>query len=1002
MSQDPPEARDPSPPAPKASQDNNSKEKYFKAIGEGDLSDDLARTTLELYRAGYNVVLVGPNKKPLSRWSPRERIPLEELERLLGRASGVAIVGGRAGYWGDVAYVMLIDIDDPSILDRAPKLRELVESTVSWKTGPRCPRCYNKHLTVIEHGMRFKCSGEHGGKRVGCGLAFTVEEAARGLGAVVLADIDAVDKLLKGGTVRLGPVELLINNYQLIPPSLHPTGVRYEWIRKPNLSLPNHGLASVGEEFLKELLKELRRISGRSEAEAEREANTKVRTQHGAPPAKLRELSDSDILEIKEALAEAYKPGVRQFIWLFLSGWAAKAGISPVSIAKVLKILYESSGDADSLKTRASAIVYSYKKAGVDLEPYARELEELLGVKPYGLEGEIREEEVKGKSGLQEVLESVVGKERALEIIRLITDRLGVASPYRDSIVEILDYEKRLFAVADLGNLTVVRARGEDNRLKYKERVAIGAPTEVVVYVNPVGGITKYQVRWETATRPKPLIIGPASVEEILGRLRAEGLVVNSRLAGDILNAVIEGFIRRKKAVIKHEFEAPGFYWVKDEEGERIVAVNYEVEEPKLGELREVLVFLDVLAREWFGRVQDRFATAIKWWLLAPFNYVIKQMSNGNNYIQALYQYGPPNTRKSTINMIGMSLWGFRYPEVTNRDGEVPGHALDSSPRMEFWLSRGTFPVSVKEPRAVFEDANLVELLKSAIEGLIARGKYRAGGYILSLALAPLSFTSNSYVPRDVALVGKRLHVITYSASEALNPENEEDRVLIKRFEGEVLPRLSILKAVGQYVASRVIENPGLLREVSWVNSTWLDLAEKLLGEAFVKAGLERAGWLDLRSTTESITEVHEDLRESIRMFMLEEINNAWSKHVGRVTVERPTSTGNEYDVLQRYEVELESRLRILLDNQWIPWMFKRVEDGVEVVYITTGVLDKLRERRLLHSIDDLKSLAELLGFEYRPRHSIRLGNAITSRSVIKVALQMLVKFLLLEGPSET
>jgi hypothetical protein len=244
---------------------------------------------------------------------------------------------------------------------------------------------------------------------------------------------------------------------------------------------------------------------------------------------------------------------------------------------------------------------------------------------------------------------------------------------------------------------------------------------------------------------------------------------------------------------------------------------------------------------------------------------------------------------------------------------------------MEFWLSRGTFPVSVKEPRPLFEDANMVEMLKSAVEGLIARGKYRAGGYILSPALAPLSFTSNSYVPRDVALVGKRLYVVTYSASEALNPEKEEDRVLMKRFESEVLPRLSVLKAVGQYVASRVIENPSLLREVSWVNNTWLELAEKLLGEAFVKAGLEEPEWLKLRSTTESITEVHEDLRETIRMFMLEEINDAWSRHVGRVTVERPTSTGYEYDTLQRYEVELENRLRILLDNQWIPWMFKRV-----------------------------------------------------------------------------
>jgi hypothetical protein len=1002
MSQDLPKGRDPSSPAPKTPQGNSSKKKYFKAIGEGGLSDDLAKTALELYKAGYNVVLVDPDKKPLSRWSPRERISLEELERLLGRATGVAIIGGRAGYWGDVAYVMLIDIDDPSILDRAPKLRELVESTVSWRTGPRCSSCYNKHITVTEYGKRFKCSGEHGGKRVGCGLEFTVEEAARGLGAVVLADIDAVDKLLKGGSVRLGPVELLINNYQLIPPSLHPTGVRYEWIREPDLSLPNHGLASVGEEFLKKLLEELRRISRGSEAKAEREANAKAGAQRGAPPNKLRELSDSDILEIKEALVEAYKPGVRQFIWLFLSGWAAKAGISPVSVAKILKMLYESCNDTDSLKTRASAIVYSYKKAGINLESYARQLEELLGVRPYGLESEVKEEEVKGVSGLQEVLESVVGEERALEIVRLIADKLGVASPYRDSIVEILDYEKRLFAVADLRNLAVVRARGENNGLRYKERVIIGAPTEVVVYVNPVGGITKYQVKWETATRPKPLIIGPASIDEILGRLRAEGSVVNSRLAGDILNAVIEGFIRRKKAVIKHEFEAPGFYWVKDEEGERIVAVNYEVEEPKLGELREALVFLDVLTREWFGRVQDRFVTVIKWWILAPFNYAIKQMSNSNSYIQALYQYGPPNTRKSTINMIGTSLWGFRYPEVTNRDGEVPGHALDSPPRMEFWLSRGTFPVSVKEPRPVFEDANMVEMLKSAIEGLIARGKYKAGGYVLSPALAPLSFTSNSYVPRDVALVGKRLYVITYFASEALNPEKEGDRVLMKRFESEVLPRLSVLKAVGQYVVSRVIENPGLLRGVSWVNNTWLELAEKLLGEAFVKAGLGEPEWLKLRSTTESITEVHEDLRETIRMFMLEEVNDAWSKHVGRVTVERPTSTGSEYDTLRRYEVELENRLRILLDNQWIPWMFKRVEDGVEVVYITTGVLDKLRERRRLHSIDDLRSLAELLGFEYKPRHPIRLRDAVTSRSVIRVSLQTLVKFLLLEEPSET
>jgi hypothetical protein len=35
---------------------------------------------------------------------------------------------------------------------------------------------------------------------------------------------------------------------------------------------------------------------------------------------KLRELSDNDILRIKDPLKLAYEPGARRFIWLYLSG----------------------------------------------------------------------------------------------------------------------------------------------------------------------------------------------------------------------------------------------------------------------------------------------------------------------------------------------------------------------------------------------------------------------------------------------------------------------------------------------------------------------------------------------------------------------------------------------------------------------------------------------------------------------------------------------------------
>jgi len=56
--------------------------------------------------------------------------------------------------------------------------------------------------------------------------------------------------------------------------------------------------------------------------------------------------------------------------------------------------------------------------------------------------------------------------------------------------------------VANLRGLEVVRARRveRERRLTYMETVTVGAPVEVVVYVNPIGGVTKYRVRWEALT----------------------------------------------------------------------------------------------------------------------------------------------------------------------------------------------------------------------------------------------------------------------------------------------------------------------------------------------------------------------------------------------------------------------------------------------------------------------------------------------------------------------
>jgi hypothetical protein len=362
---------------------------------------ELARVALRLYDYKYNVIPVDPDKRPLASWSSNKRIELEELKKLLSRATGIALVAGPENYWGDVGdYLVIIDVDDPRVLDKSPKLREVVDSTVAWRTGPRCPSCYNKHVEVLEPGRRFRCS---------CGREFKVEEAARGLAAMVLVNGELVEKVLGGSTTRLGPVEILVNNYQLIPPSIHPTGVLYEWVRPLDLSLPNHGLLSLGEEDLKQLLEELSPRTKLEEHVKVEVGRLRELQEHDRPvepeqPKAGRALSEDELKRIRDLILEYYVPGHRDKIVFSLLGLLLKAGVSYESSRRLVELITTEAGDEEA-KQRLYLVDYHYgKRANV------------LGV-----------EKLKGVTGLKEELEAVL-RERGLgedEIARKVSETIS-------------------------------------------------------------------------------------------------------------------------------------------------------------------------------------------------------------------------------------------------------------------------------------------------------------------------------------------------------------------------------------------------------------------------------------------------------------------------------------------------------------------------------------------------------------------------------------------------
>lgn len=160
-----------------------------------------------------------------------------------------------------------------------------------------------------------------------------------------------------------------------------------------------------------------------------------------------------------ELLKPFYEPGFRHSIWLAFSGLCAKSGVHYVSAAKVLKRLYDETGDADDIRVRGARVTYTYAKAGyrVGKKPLAG----VLGAEPYRPE-EAAPESVKGSSGLREVMEKQAGAEEAERVVKSVW-KLLAPPPLRIPIEWVVNNGRReavaWLVVRWLGDLCEVRLR---------------------------------------------------------------------------------------------------------------------------------------------------------------------------------------------------------------------------------------------------------------------------------------------------------------------------------------------------------------------------------------------------------------------------------------------------------------------------------------------------------------------------------------------------------------
>lgn len=706
----------------------------------------------------------------------------------------------------------------------------------------------------------------------------------------------------------------------------------------------------------------------------------------------LRELRDTDIIAIKESLKEAWMPGRRQYLALFLTGWLAKAQVSPLSAAKLIRSLAEETGDTE-LEERLSTIYYSYRKAlGERVQEALAALDTLIEEwKSQGIltrnvsKGVQYEGVVKGKTGVQEVLEEVLGEDRALDIIREIEETLEVASPYRDATVLITDFTKHMGYANVPRKKRIYRVIKENNGIKYERVVWEGAITDLVVYENPLGGGRKIKIVWESATLRRPLIVGPGSIADIYARLRQDGFLLNSRLGEDALHHVITGLIKYKRAEIREDLGAPGFYLIDG----KIGVVGWKPEEVTKEELREALDLLNELVEVWFRYAQERFVSLLKYGAISPFIFIRKQL--GRQYaVPYPTLYGARDTGKTTQAEIAvLHLWGLNPNEYI---GEIPNSVSARGIRTEARLARAilpssTFGIVINEANSLFVTDNgsprtgQINIIKQSVEGVIVGGRFEKGVYVNELGLRPLVFTLNPQPPVNfeaLMLVPKTLYLIRYTEGERISRERKEE------FQRKVEPQLPKLKAIGHTIAQIVLdEGLKILKETNW-----LKLGEKLLRRVYEKVELEPPEWLSLEYRGPSFEEVEQEKTEEFRVKLVKYINEQYSRHVSRIIAQ--DAYGYE-TVIGPEDVPLERKLGVLLRNKIIPFFMTGRNN---TIYITKSIIQELGLQ-----IDSLKSLAELLGWSYTPNHTIRVRNGkTTSTQAIKVTLNELLDFINAEG----
>ena len=910
-------------------QDNNSSGKDKSFSPESDDTNKITNNTGKntasanqllhyakfYHEKGLNVIpVVFRDKKPALDWKEYQerRSTEEEIERWFSSGKyNIGVVCGKTS-----GNLFVIDIDASELWEKWNK-QLLNEPEINWAVFGTWVHKSGKGVHIVFRAKDF--------------------EPKSG----VLIQRPHVDILAEGKIV-------------VVPPSVHPSGAEYSFIYGiDNLTGGIKDVVSVDKVTYEKIVESLKRTAG---VPIERELKEEQRTETVVNGLKV--LQSETLVEIKDLVKPAYDEGYRQSLILFLAGWFAKARIHPLAVVQIAKWLHDETQDKDKMEERVGAIVYTYKKEGIDVDRFKKEIKQIAGIKKYpGEDREIERGAIKGYTGVQEILESQLGVEHANKVMLRLEQLLGVQSPYAgDNIYYLENEEKGLYIVNDLRTKQIYRKRiNEEVKGQKRGEILLEASfSRVVVYESLIKEEERlFEVTVVSKSLNEPLQLPPLTIDQISVELRKKGLVTNRRMAEDTITKILNEFIQSGRAETKSGTVYPGFFWAKKE----LVPNRIVIKDVPAGELREALALLNELADKWFLNVIDKFATVIKWGIVAPFVFARKQITKEQNLdlrVPDLILQGERDTAKTTLGeIVSIYMWNMVDGKRSFSVGEVNTEAT-----FRDRMSLDTFPRVINEANALFEKMILVNMEKTKVDDTVLGGRYYDYvNYRTKLALSPVVFTLNPK-PRidfdELELVPKTALLLEFTAKEIVTERKDE-------FNSQVRPNLHKLGMIGHWVSKFLLEHQELIK------TNWVELAERLLKEMYKFAGMEAPNWVTLNYRTKTYAEILEDKRIGLISEIVNLIKNEYKQHVGgKVDVHVEIA---EKDTEYSTKADLKTKLYAITSEPVWGWIIRKDD----TFYITPLIRKYLKD----YQVANLKDLAELLGIEdkYYEKKSLKVKN---------------------------